>query len=505
MEKLNKVFSTTQIPAIDRYTIEHEPINSLDLMERASHEWCVNFFKKFSDLFPVVVMAGYGNNGGDGYAIARILKQSGCKVIVYQLETGASPTSDCEMNRIRWKKEGGKILTIQFPEDFKLEPEAIVIDAIFGSGLNRKITGMLAEVIRKLNVLENVVVAVDIPSGLMGEDNTGNDPSAIIRADYTFTFQFPKLSFFLPENACYVGEWRVLDIGLHPTVLEETPTDWYYTTAEVVSRLLPRPGKFDHKGTNGRGLLIAGSYGMMGAAVLAARAAVRSGIGLLYCHVPHRGGDIMQIAVPEAVLDIDISPHYFSAEKNDRDYEAVAVGPALGRAPETVSALKKLLLQRRQKTIIDADALNILAEYPELLDCLHRECLLTPHVKEFERLAGKSANDFDRLNKLSIFAGRYHVYIVLKGAHSVVATPEGKLYFNMSGNPGMAKGGAGDVLTGVLLGLAAGPLDILSVARIGVYVHGLAGDMAVVDHGCRGISAGMITEALGKAWKKLEK
>ena len=504
MEKLNKFFLTARMPEIDRFTMEHEPITSLELMERASRVWCECFLEKFPSVSSVAVLAGCGNNGGDGFAIARMLKAQGVEVAVWQLKTGNRISPDCEANMYRWKEVGGEVSAVCLPEDLNIKEDAVVIDAIFGSGLNRKITGVVAEVIRRLNTLKNTVVAVDIPSGLLGENNAGNDRSAIVQADYTFTFQFPKLAFFLPENACYVGEWSVLDIGLHPAATEAVSTDWYYTTAEVVAALLPLPGKFDHKGVNGRGLLIAGSYGMMGGAVLAARAAVCSGIGLLHCHLPQRGGDIMQEAVPEAVLDVDDSPCCFSGEQGTREYDAIAVGPALGRAPETVSALKELLLRRRQRMIIDADALNILAENPELLDCLHPECLLTPHIKEFERLAGKSANDFDRLNKLSIFAHRYKVYLVLKGAYSVVATPDGQLHFNMSGNPGMAKGGAGDVLTGVLLALAAKGIEMRDVARIGVFAHGLTGDLLAREYGYRGISAGQLAEQMGKAWKILE-
>lgn len=504
METLNKIFPTVRIPEIDEYTIEHEPITSLELMERASRIWCEYFLKKFSSPSSVTVVTGCGNNGGDGYAIARMLRARGVEVAVIHLDTGGKMTPGCETNALRWKEMGGKTFEVRSAEDFGLEMETIVVDAIFGSGLNRKITGAVAGVIRKLNALANTVVAVDVPSGLMGEDNAANDRSAIVCADYTFTFQCPKLSFFLPENACHVGEWQVLDIGLHPAAVGTVPTDWYYTTADVVAGLLPRPGKFDHKGTNGCGLLIAGSYGMMGGAVLAARAAVCSGVGLLVCHVPREGGNIMQIAVPEAVLDMDESPCCFSEEKGCRKYDAIAIGPALGRAPETVAAFRELLLQRRQSMIVDADALNILAEHSELLDNLHPGCLLTPHPKEFERLAGKSANDFDRLNKLSIFAHRYNVYVLLKGAHSVVATPEGQLYFNMSGNPGMAKGGSGDVLTGVLLALAANGLDMLSVARIGAFAHGLAGDLLAGECGYRGMAAGRLAEQMGKAWKMLE-
>ena len=284
-----------------------------------------------------------------------------------------------------------------------------MIDAIFGSGLNRPVTGLAARIIKQMNASANRVVAVDIPSGLAGEDNTWNDPETIVCAEYTFTFQFPKLAFMLAENEKYVGRWEVLDIGLHPEIIARQPTDWFYTTEDTVKAILPPSPVFAHKGTNGKGLLIAGSYGMMGAAVLGAKAAVRSGIGLLYCHIPGKGIEVIQTTVPEAIPDPDESAERFSAVCKLRDYDAIAVGPAIGQGPETVGGLEKLLRTWRGTTILDADALNIIAEHRELLDLLHEGCILTPHMKEFERLAGKSVNDFERLNKLSIFAN--HVVV----------------------------------------------------------------------------------------------
>lgn len=503
MEMLNKIFSTAQIAAIDKYTIEHEPISSLELMERAAGLWTERFVQFFPLPAKVVIVAGNGNNGGDGYAIARLLTLQHYEVMVYGVgEAELSP--DGEENCRRWLEIGGKWNRITISEEFDVAPEAVLIDALFGSGLNRKVSGLAAEVIRKMNALPNQVVAVDIPSGLMGEDNSGNDVTAIVQADYTFTFQFPKLAFFLPENAGYVGHWQVIDIGLDQEAIKKTPTAWFYTTKKTIEQLLPSPAKYAHKGINGRGVLIAGKQYMMGAAILAARAALHSGIGLLYCHVPAKGGEIMQIAVPEAILDPDLSEVCFSGMERVENYNAIAVGPGLGQSPETVEGLKKLLQQGRGITILDADALNIIAQHRGMLDLLHDQCILTPHMKEFERLAGKSRNDFDRLNKLGIFANRYQVYVVLKGAHSVVATPDGRLFFNMSGNPGMAKGGAGDVLTGVLLGLAANGLEMLDIVRIGVFAHGLAGDLLAARYGYRGISAGMIADALSETWNELE-
>ena len=383
--------------------------------------------------------------------------------------------------------------------------ELVRIEMFCHGALCMAVSGKCYLSLHEMNASANRVVAVDIPSGLAGEDNTWNDPETIVCAEYTFTFQFPKLAFMLAENEKYVGRWEVLDIGLHPEIIARQPTDWFYTTEDTVKAILPPSPVFAHKGTNGKGLLIAGSYGMMGAAVLGAKAAVRSGIGLLYCHIPGKGIEVIQTTVPEAIPDPDESAERFSAVCKLRDYDAIAVGPAIGQGPETVGGLEKLLRTWRGTTILDADALNIIAEHRELLDLLHEGCILTPHMKEFERLAGKSVNDFERLNKLSIFANQYRVHIVLKGAHSVIATPDRRLFFNMSGNPGMAKGGAGDVLTGVLLALAANKLNLLDLLRIGVFAHGLAGDCVAEKEGRRGCCAGMIAERMGEAWKRLEK
>ena len=473
MEKLNKVFRTAQLAAIDKYTIEHEPVSSLDLMERAAGIWTDRFLKIFTEVAGVVVIAGNGNNGGDGYAIARLLNRRGVPVRVFRIAGTQDRSPDCEANYRRWLTRG-KVEELKQADDLVLQKGEIVIDAIFGSGLNRPVTGLAARIIKQMNASVNRVVAVDIPSGLAGEDNTWNDPETIVCAEYTFTFQFPKLAFMLAENEKYVGRWEVLDIGLHPEIIARQPTDWFYTTEDTVKAILPPSPVFAHKGTNGKGLLIAGSYGMMGAAVLGAKAAVRSGIGLLYCHIPGKGIEVIQTTVPEAIPDPDESAERFSAVCKLRDYDAIAVGPAIG-------------------------------QHRELLDLLHEGCILTPHMKEFERLAGKSVNDFERLNKLSIFANQYRVHIVLKGAHSVIATPDRRLFFNMSGNPGMAKGGAGDVLTGVLLALAANKLNLLDLLRIGVFAHGLAGDCVAEKEGRRGCCAGMIAERMGEAWKRLEK
>lgn len=500
MEEWKKIIPACRMAEIDRYTIEHEPVTSVELMERAAGKWVEKAMEIFPGEANIAVIAGGGNNGGDGYVIARLLQERGKEVTVYRLP-GERMSPDCERNSRRWR---GKRIDLAGPEDLQPASGDWIVDALFGTGLNRKVTGLAGEVIRKVNKLPNRVIAVDMPSGLMGEDNSQNDAEAIVQADYTLTFQSPKLAFMFPGNERFVGEWQVLDIGLHPQAIAGVETDYYYLSLEQIRNLLPRPSLFAHKGSNGHALLIAGSQYMMGAAVLAAKAAVRSGAGLLSCHVPQAGVDILQMAVPEALIETDCSGRCFSSVGDMSRYTAVGVGPAIGKERVTEEALKELLLRWKGKMVLDADALNILAEHREWFAYMPAGSVLTPHPKEFERLAGKSGNDFERLNNLSNFAKQYRVVMLLKGAHTVVAMPDGKCYFNMTGNPGMAKGGMGDVLTGVLLALLASGIEAGDAALIGVFAHGLAGDIVAGESGRRGTCAGAVAEAMGRAWKILE-
>ncbi len=500
MNGLKKIIPACSIPEVDRYTLENEPVTSLELMERAAGKWVEKAVEIFPGEVKIAVLAGNGNNGGDGYVIARLLREQGYEVVVYQLLEGRK-SPDCEWNSRRWE---GECVELKSAVAFQPDPQAWIVDALFGTGLNRQVSGVAGELIRKVNSLPNPVIAVDMPSGLMGEDNSRNDRDAIVQADYTLTFQCPKLAFMFPENEPFVGKWQVLDIGLHPQGIAGVRTDYYCLSEELVRDLLPRPSVFAHKGSNGYALLIAGSRYMMGAAVLAAKAAVRSGVGLLFCHVPQSGVEILQTAVPEALIEPDCSDRCFTSVEDMDRYTAVGVGPAIGKNALTVKALEEVIRRWRGKMVLDADALNILAENRELLSLLPVGSILTPHPKEFERLAGKSGNDFERLNKLSNFAQQYQVVMLLKGAHTIIATPDGKCYFNMTGNPGMAKGGMGDVLTGVLLALLASGMEAWEAAMIGVFAHGLAGDRVAAENGMRGTCAGLVAEAIGRVWKILE-
>jgi len=338
----------------------------------------------------------------------------------------------------------------------------------------------------------------------MGEDNTTNPEAGIIKATHTLTFQFPKRSFLFPENEKFTGKWHLIPIGLHPDAIEEMHTDYHYLFHADLQHLFIKRRKFSHKGNYGHALLISGSRGMMGAAILAAKACLRSGAGLLTTHVPQSGLDILQIAVPESICSIDQSNDYFTGFPPLQNYTAVAIGPGIGVSPQTVSAFRDLLTGCDKPVIIDADALNIIARNPEMLTLLPENSILTPHPKEFDRIAGNSEDGFRRNQRQIEFARQHRVIVVLKGAHTSIAMPEGSCYFNSTGNPGMATAGSGDVLSGIILSLLAQGYSSPNAAMLGVFIHGLAGDIAADEVGQQALIASEIINYLGQAFIKFE-
>ncbi|WP_278423921.1 NAD(P)H-hydrate dehydratase [Bacteroides clarus] len=501
-----KIFPTIQIKELDAYTIENEPVSSIDLMERASRALARAMSERWSAETPFTVFAGPGNNGGDALAVSRLLAERGCRVEVYLFNTKGTLSPDCETNKERLAGVAGidfHEITTQFVPPV-LTAEHVVVDGLFGSGLNKPLSGGFAAVVKYINTSPATVVAIDVPSGLMGEDNTYNIQANIIRADLTLSLQLPKLAFLFAENAPFVGEWQLLDIGLSEEAIEEKETDFALTEHEDVASMLKPRGKFAHKGNFGRALLIAGSQGMAGASVLAARACLRSGVGLLTVHIPFCNNFIVQTSVPEAMTEIDINDVRFSCATDTDDYQAVGIGPGLGKAGDTEAALLEQIESCQTPMVVDADALNLLGEHRSYIGRLPKGSILTPHPKELERLVGKCQNSYERLTKARELARSAGVHILLKGAYSVVIAPSGKCWFNPTGNPGMATGGSGDVLTGVVLALLAQGYDAETVARMAAYVHGLAGDIACKKHGVMGMTAGDIVTCLPPAWRMLE-
>ncbi|TCO09913.1 NAD(P)H-hydrate dehydratase [Natronoflexus pectinivorans] len=496
-----KIFPVKSIAEIDQYTIENEPILSINLMERASRR----LFDVLDPIYrnrPFVVVAGAGNNGGDALALSRMLLLAGYDTTIVLLKSDCLST-DTALNLERLKHiRQSKVILYQSVEDLpSITSNHVIVDGLFGSGLNRPLEGKALELVQWMNELNVEIVSIDIPSGLMGEDNSGNNPEGIVKARRTFTFQFPKLSFLFPENHKYTGQWEIIDIGLHPEKISEITTSWYFIDRDICRNLLPQRSCFDHKGTMGHTLLIAGSYGKMGAAVLSARACLKSGTGLLTVQVPHDTCQIMHAAVPEAMVNIDRSDLMFTEFPNLSTFSAIGVGPGIGIRSNAVKALDALLDSIGDRPLIlDADAINIIAQNPHMKEKLPPGAILTPHPGEFKRLVGEWDNDFERLEKAKEFAAQHKVILVLKGAYTTVVLPSGVCYFNSTGNPGMATAGSGDVLTGIILAMLGRKMDAWKAAVAGVYIHGLAGDIACETEGEEALIASDIISSLGKAF-----
>ncbi|MCU6768554.1 NAD(P)H-hydrate dehydratase [Barnesiella propionica] len=503
-----KIFSTNDIRTLDEYTIEHEPISHIDLMERVASAMSLEILSRWPRSTRLYVFAGPGNNGGDALAVARILCDHGYAPIVYLFNTcpekGLSPCTQTNKERLM---ECESLQFTEIKDEFippQLTDSDLVIDGLFGAGLNKPLSGGFVSLVRLINDSGAQVVSIDIPSGLFGENNLENNPRDIIRAVLTLSIQFPKLAFLMSENARYVGEFKIIDAGLHPDILEERPSPYSLVERCDVSQLLPVRTRFSDKRDYGHVLLIAGQYGMMGAAVLSARAVMHAGAGLVTVHAPRCGYDILQTAVPEALFEPDKNETQLTEILIKRRYQAIAVGPGIGCNDASIKALADLLRQLRYPAVFDADALNCIAKKPDLLAQLPAYSVITPHVKEFDRMFGIHATDYQRLEEAVEVARRYKLVVVLKGAYTATVLPEGNVFFNSSGNSGMATAGSGDVLTGVITGLMAQGLSAPQAAVTGVFLHGMAGDLAAENESEEFITANDIINYLGKAYRQIK-
>ncbi len=502
-----KIFTSNQIHELDHYTMEHEPIRSIDLMERAAKALTRAITSKWDSQKPVIVFAGPGNNGGDALAVARMLSEQSYQVSVYLFNINNKLSEDCAANKKR-------ILDAHRIKDFtevidefdppQLEANMLVIDGLFGSGLNKPLAGGFASLVKYINQSPSTIVSIDVPSGLMTEDNTYNVRANIIRADVTLTLQQKKLSFLFPENQQFIGELKILDIRLSEegirkmdaqfVVLEET---------EVRTLMIPR-NEFSHKGNMGTALIVAGSYGMAGAAILATKACLRSGAGKVIVRTPRRNNDVMQISVPEAIINPDHDEKYFSETVDSDDVDAMAIGPGLRQQENTAIALISQIRRTQAPTVVDADGLNMLANHRAWLQQLPKNIIMTPHPKEFDRLNGSPcADSYERLSKARDMAEHLHAYIILKGHYSALCLPNGNVIFNSTGNAGMATAGSGDVLTGIITGLLARGYKHADACAVGMHLHGLAGDLAARQLGMESLMASDIIQFLPQAFKRL--
>lgn len=498
------ILSAEQVRQTDAHTMAHEPISSIDLMERAAVNCAGRLMQLIPADRPVTVLAGMGNNGGDGLVIARVMHGTEgrrLRVILPQYREEGSP--DFVTNLARAQEAGIPIDLLKEGTGLPpFDPGTVVVDALFGTGLQRPITGWLKELVKELNGRAVPVFSVDLPSGLFADDNTANDPDAIVRATRTITLELPKRSLLMADHFRYAGEWETVPIGLDRDFVAQQPTDSWVVEMGDVAPMMPARERVSHKGDHGHAWLLAGGPGKMGAALMAARACLRSGCGLLTVHVPRAQDGVVHAALPEAMVSVDDDRELSVLPRFGR-VDAIGVGPGMGTADGGARMLKHLIQEAPAPLVIDADALNILGENRTWLAFLPAGTILTPHPKELERLVGRAGSDGERLEQARGLARKHRLVVVLKGAYTAVCSPDGRVFFNTAGNAGMAKGGSGDVLTGILSSLRAQGLDPLSCALLGVKAHATAGDLAADQLGMDGLLPGDLIDQLPQVWRQL--
>lgn len=495
-----KIFSVLQIKKWDAFTILNNPISSLQLMEIAA-DYCVDWLlKKYETKNSFSVFCGNGNNGGDGFAIARLLYQKGFNVIVFT-DQNQNFSTDALANFERCKEISGiDVLDFEQVKGFCFNENTVIVDAIFGIGLNRNIEGEAAKVISILNDLNFAKVAIDIPSGLKADEMT--DENAIVfKADETLTFQTWKKSFLHPESGVFCGGIHVLDIGLNKEFQVNELTSNFIIEDSLIQEIYKPRNEFSHKGTYGKTTIVAGSYGKIGAAVLSTSAALRSGSGLTFILTPKCGYKILQTTCPEAM--------FISGGENEiKNFEIeensiLGIGPGLGTHSQTESSFLQFLKYYEIPLVLDADALNIISTNSDRLKLIPKKSIITPHPKEFERLFGKTANSFERLNLARQKAQELQIYIVLKDHHTQIVTPDDQVYYNITGNSGMAKGGSGDALLGIITSLLAQNYSPEHAAIFGVWLHGKAGDFAAEKFSKEAMLPSDLINELGTVFKSL--
>lgn len=500
-----KLFTAEQIYAADKLTIQKQQISSNELMERAA----VQIFN-WLDLrmqgaqVKIHLFCGIGNNGGDGMALARHLKEHGYNIEVNVVNYSDKRSKDFLINldRLKDRKIWPKFLESDC-EFSGIGRDDIIVDAIFGIGLNRTPDEWVAKLMQHLNKSEAFILSVDLPSGVFMDKPVENQ-KAVVHANHVLSFQTPKLIFFLPETGIYSNQWEVLDIGLDPEFLMNAKSKFELIGKnEVLPMYIPRE-KFSHKGTYGHSLIIGGSYGKIGAVSLAANACLNAGSGLVTAYVPKCGYLPIQTSLPEVMVITSGDENHIRTIDFDITPSVIGIGVGLDVITETANAFSKFLDTVKVPLVIDADGLNLLAKNRVLLKKLPSKTVLTPHPKELERLLGKWKDDFDKLKKAKAFSRKYDIILVIKGAHTITIY-NNIGYVNTTGNPGMATAGSGDVLTGIITGLIAQGYQSLNAAIFGVYLHGRAGDIAIENLGYQALTATKLIDAIGTAFIDLFK
>ncbi|UPQ75933.1 NAD(P)H-hydrate dehydratase [Chryseobacterium nepalense] len=495
-----KIFTAEQIRDCDQYTIKNEPVSSVQLMERAA-ESCVEWISENCNHHRnFVVFCGSGNNGGDGFAIARMLYQKGFDIDVFT-HTKAKFSSDAQEN-FRHIKEISGITVREFKEvfNYRFDSRTVIIDALFGTGLSRSLDGDMKNLVEFLNQKKNIKISIDLPSGLLADAVSDSD-SVVFMADYTLSFQFWKKSFLHAETGKFAGRVQVLDIHLSQDYIDETETEDFVIDDEIIKTIFKIRSEFSHKGTYGKVNIIAGSYGKMGAAVLSTRSALKTGAGLTFTLAPKCGYEILQTSDPEAMF---IEGGKDCIESFDVDETAVCgIGPGIGTHEKTATSLLKFLKSYSKPLILDADALNIIAQDPASLNLIPKKSIITPHPKEFERLFGKTKNSFERTELAKSKSRELQIYIVLKDHHTQIVTPEGKVFYNITGNSGLAKGGSGDILTGIITSFLAQQYTEQEAAVLGVWFHGKAAEFASEKHSKESMLPSDVINEFGNVFSEL--
>lgn len=498
-----KILSAAQTRQADAFTIANEPILSIDLMERAARKLYFWFKENLRHKPEIWIFCGKGNNGGDGLALSRMLLLTGWKVETFIVEHSENVSDDFKVNLERLKSLKSKIRFISSVSDFPSpKNEIVVVDAMLGSGLNKPLRGLILDLVLNINALKNFKVGIDIPTGLFAETNSQNNLRNVLKCDFTLTFQAPKYSFLFPETGVYVGQFDVLDIGLHPKFLKKIKSENYFLTEKDIERIFKPKTKFDHKGTNGHAVLVGGSLGKIGAIGFSAKACLKAGAGLVTVQIPKSGISALQNFAPEIMSGFEKGENILEEIKIEGN-KTYGFGPGMGTDIKTQNALLAALKKLSVAVVIDADALNILS-LTKAWDLPPANSILTPHLGELARITGVKAFGIEALNLAKEFSKKYNLIVVLKGAHTAIALPTGETFFNSTGNAGMATAGSGDVLTGMITGFLTQGYSPVEAAKLGVFLHGLAGDFADEEMGLSGLTAIDILENIPNALRCFE-
>jgi hydroxyethylthiazole kinase-like uncharacterized protein yjeF len=496
------LLTSPQIREADAYTIANEPIYSIDLMERASKAFVGWFVNHFPDKKKAIsIYCGTGNNGGDGLAIARMLDEHQYQSVSVKVARFSDKASaDFNANFKRLQHTDLPLTEIKPGENFPSENSPVIIDALLGTGLNKPLNGDYKRLIDHINSLKRTVVAVDVPTGLFSEGEVPKD-AIILKASLVITFQQPKINFLLPDSASYIECWEAVNIGIDEKFVRSLSSSYQAVEEKDIRKLLKLRHRFSNKGTYGHALIVAGQDETMGAALLSAAACAYAGCGLTTACVPKNGLTALNIYMPELMAIVRNGAEVPIIEW--KKFDSIAIGPGIGKQDDALALFADTLTCCKKPMVIDADALNLLAAHKELWSGIPENSILTPHMKEFDRLFGGHTNWWQRIQTGIEKAKEHQLYILLKNDYTITITPQGNVYFNTTGNPAMATGGMGDVLTGIITSLLAQKYSPEEACVISAYIHGKAGDELALPNRLNVVMPGQLAARLSATMAKL--